>query len=176
MAEFGSWSLIVAVVLSFYSFAAGALALWRGSSADRLAETSRRAGIACFIAVAASAMVLVISVLNNDFSLAYIRDHSNIALPTAYKFAALWSGQEGSLVFWALLLSAYAFVVRVRHKVDVKLTAYASVILAAIQFFFLLLINQAAHPFALVAGPAPADGRGLNVLLQYPEMVIHPPM
>src|SRR3954465_6987531 len=164
MAQFGSFALIVAVVLSFYSFAAGALALWRGSSADRLAETSRRAGIATFIAVAASAMVLVISVLNNDFSLAYIRDHSNIALPTAYKFAALWSGQEGSLLFWALLLSAYAFVVRIRHKVDVKLSAYASVILATVQVFFLLLLNFAARPFALVAGTPPSEGNGLNPL------------
>ena len=176
MATFGSWSLILALVLSFYAFFAGALALIRGSAADRLGETARRAGIATFIAVAAAAVVLVVSVLNNDFSLAYIRDHSNIALPVPYKFAALWSGQEGSLVFWALLLSAYGFVVRVRHKVDVKLSAYASVILAAAQFFFLLLINFAAHPFAVVAGTPPADGNGLNVLLQYPEMVIHPPM
>ena len=176
MAEFGSWTLILALVLSFYAFFAGALALIRGSAADRLAETARRAGIATFIAVVASAMVLVISVINNDFSLAYIRDHSNIALPTAYKFAALWSGQEGSLLFWALLLSAYAFVVRVRHRVDVKLSAYASVILAGVQFFFLLLIQFRAHPFALVSGPVPQDGHGLNILLQYPEMVIHPPM
>src|SRR3954449_7833382 len=148
MATFGSWSLILALVLSFYAFAAGLMALIAGPRADRLAETARRAGIATFIAVTAAAAVLVISVLNNDFSLAYIRDHSNIALPTPYKFAALWSGQEGSLLFWALLLSAYAFVVRLKHRVDVKLTAYASVILAAVQFFFLLLIQFAAHPFS----------------------------
>src|SRR5882757_9643146 len=176
MAQFGSFALILALVLSFYTLFAGALALFRGAAADRLAETARRAGIATFIAVVAAAVALVVSVLNNDFSLAYIRDHSNIALPTAYKFAALWSGQEGSLLFWALLLSAYAFVVRIRYRIDVKLTAYASVILAGVQFFFLLLINFAAHPFAVVAGTPPADGNGLNPLLQYPEMVIHPPM
>ncbi|MCU1310398.1 MAG: cytochrome c assembly protein, partial [Candidatus Angelobacter sp.] len=176
MAQFGSFALILALLLSFYTLFAGALALFRGPAADRLAETARRAGIATFIAVLAAAVALVISVLNNDFSLAYIRDHSNIALPTAYKFAALWSGQEGSLLFWALLLSAYAFVVRIRYRIDVKLTAYASVILAGVQFFFLLLINFAAHPFAVVAGTPPADGNGLNPLLQYPEMVIHPPM
>src|SRR3954471_11657957 len=158
MATFGSWTLILALVFSFYAFAAGLMALVVGTRGDRLAETARRAGIATFIAVAASAMVLVISVLNNDFSLAYIRDHSNIALPTAYKFAALWSGQEGSLLFSALLFSAYAFVVRTRHKVDVKLSAYASVILAAVQFFFLLLVNFAAHPFSVVAGTVPQDG------------------
>src|SRR3954471_16318685 len=152
MADFGSFALILALVFSFYAFAAGAMALVVGPRADRLAETARRAGIATFIAVLAVAGVLVVSVLNNDFSLVYIRDHSNIALPTAYKFAALWSGQEGSLVFWALLLPAYAFVVRIKYRIDVKLTAYASVILAGVQFFFLLLINFAAHPFALVPG------------------------
>ena len=61
-------------------------------------------------------------------------------------------------------------------KVDVTLTAYASTILAGIQIFFLLLLNFAAPPFALVQGQQPADGFGLNPLLQYPEMVIHPPM
>ena len=180
MAQFGSFALILALVLSFYSLFAGMLALFLSARGDRradlLAETARRAGIAIFFSVTSAALALVISVLNNDFSLAYIRDHSNIALPAPYKIAALWSGQEGSLVFWAWLLSTYALVVRFRHKVDVQLTAHASVILAAVQFFFLLLINFAAHPFAQVPGAAPADGNGLNPLLQYPEMVIHPPM
>ena len=182
MASFGSFALILALLLSLYSFVVGAMALykWRAGAtnvgADRLLETARRAGIATFVHVTCAATALVVSVFRNDFSLAYIRDHSNIALPAPYKFAALWSGQEGSLLFWAWLLSCYAFVVRFRHKVDVRLTAYASVVLAAVQVFFLLLLNFAAHPFSLVVGDVPADGRGLNPLLQYPEMVIHPPM
>lgn len=180
MAVFGSFALILGLVLSFYALFAGTLALVlqaRGNlNAEKLGETARRAGIAIFVAVGAAASALVISVLRNDFSLVYIRDHSNIDLPTAYKFAALWSGQEGSLLFWALLLSAYATVVRVRHKVDVKLSAYAGTILAGVQCFFLLLINFVARPFSLTPGATPQDGNGLNPLLQYPEMVIHPPM
>src|SRR6185437_10086283 len=54
--------------------------------------------------------------------------------------------------------------------------AYASTILSAIQIFFLLLLVFAAPPFAIAPGPLHADGFGLNPLLQYPEMVIHPPM
>jgi cytochrome c-type biogenesis protein CcmF len=80
------------------------------------------------------------------------------------------------LLLWAWLLATYGFVLRLRHKVDVRLTAYASTILAGVQVFFLLLLNFAAPPFALVEGAPPADGFGLNPLLQYPEMVIHPPM
>ena len=56
-----------------------------------------------------------------------------------------------------------------------KLYAYAGAILAAIQVFFLAVLNFAAPPFALLPGAIPDDGNGLNPLLQYPEMVIHPP-
>ncbi len=88
----------------------------------------------------------------------------------------MWSGQEGSLLLWAWLLTAYGFVLRLRHRVDVRLTAFASTILAGIQVFFLLLLNFAAPPFAIQPGPVAQDGFGLNPLLQYPEMMIHPPM
>ncbi len=184
MPAFGSFALIVALVLSAYNLLAGAVALRQlatgrhgAVSPERLAETARRAGIASFIAVSCAAFALVWAAFTNDFSVAYITDHSNRALPVAYKFAALWSGQEGSLLLWAWLLAGYGFVLRIRHKVDVKLTAYASTILAGIQVFFFLLINFAATPFSLMpGGQIPPDGNGLNPLLQYPEMVIHPPM
>src|SRR5215510_12044757 len=172
----GSFCLLWGLVLAAYCFVAGIVALVsRHPAAGRLGETARRAGMASFIAVAVSALALVWAALNDDFSLAYIHGHSNRALPTAYKVAALWSGQEGSLLFWALLLSAYGFVLRLRHKVDQRLTAYASVVLAGIQIFFLLLVNVAGIPFGVMDRVA-ADGNGLNPLLQYPEMVIHPPM
>ena len=107
-------------------------------SPERLADTARRAGIAGFLAVTAAAFALVWSVFTNDFSITYIMEHSNRALPGAYKFSALWSGQEGSLLLWAWLLGTYGFVLRLTHKTDVKLYAYAGTILAGIQVFFLL--------------------------------------
>ena len=177
MPEFGSFSLLLALCLSLYSFVAGALALLRpGLSGERLGETARRAGIAIFAAVTVAAAVLVIATFQNDFSIAYIMHHSNRDLPAPYKFAALWSGQEGSLLFWSFLLATYGLVLRLRHKVDLRLVAHASMIIAAVQVFFLLLLNFAANPFAMTAGTPPPDGNGLNPLLQYPEMVIHPPM
>jgi len=179
MPLFGSFALLLALLLSAYCMVFGAIALRQqaiGMPSDRLAETTRRAGIAIWVAVAGAGFALVWAALNNDFSVAYILHHTNRDLPLPYKFAALWSGQEGSLLFWAFLLSTYGLVLRLRHKVDVKLTAYASTILAAVQLFFLSLLNFAARPFSLVAGNIPPDGNGLNPLLQYPEMVIHPPM
>ena len=150
-------------------------------SPERLADTARRAGIAGFVAITGAAFALVWAVFANDFSITYILEHSNRALPGAYKFSALWSGQEGSLLLWAWLLGVYGFVLRLTHKTDVRLYAYAGTILAAVQVFFLAILNFAAPPFSLLpgyvpGGPVPADGNGLNPLLQYPEMVIHPPL
>jgi len=177
MSQIGSFALLLALALCAYSFLAGLLALViKGPGAGRLGETARRAGIASFAIVFLAAVVLVVAAFQNDFSIAYIFHHSNRDLPAPYKFATLWSGQEGSLLFWALLLSAYGLVLRLRYKTDVRLFAYASVIIAAVQVFFLLLLNFAANPFGVMQGSLPADGNGLNPLLQYPEMVIHPPM
>ncbi len=185
MPAFGSYALLLAFALSAYTLVAGGVALrrlatgaGRGSAIapERLAETARRAGIASFVAVTGGAFALVWAAFTNDFSVSYVLHHSNRDLPGPYKFAALWSGQEGSLLLWAWLLAAYGFVLRLRHRTDVKLFAYASTILAGIQLFFLLLLNFVAPPFALVGGTVPQDGFGLNPLLQYPEMVIHPPM
>src|ERR1039458_737533 len=115
MPQIGSFTLLLALSLAVYSFAAGALALYRKD--DRLGETARRAGIACWAAVTVASMALVIAAFGNDFSVSYIMHHSNRDLPLAYKFAALWSGQEGSLLFWAWLLSSYALVLRLRSPV-----------------------------------------------------------
>ncbi|HXW88944.1 MAG TPA: heme lyase CcmF/NrfE family subunit [Terriglobales bacterium] len=177
MSLIGSFALLVALALAAYCLLAGAVALTRQTAGSaRLGETARRAGIATFAAVLLAAIVLVVAAFRNDFSIAYIFHHSNRDLSAPYKFATLWSGQEGSLLFWSLLLSAYGLVLRLRYKTDPRLFAYASVLLAAVQVFFLLLLNFAAHPFAIMQGSLPADGNGLNPLLQYPEMVIHPPM
>lgn len=177
MAELGSYSLLLALALGIYAFVAGIVALARkGDAYDRLGETARRAGIAIFGAVALAAAVLVTATFQNDYSISYILHHSNRDLPIPYKFAVLWSGQEGSLLFWTLLLSTYGLVLRLRHKVDTRLVGYASVVISAVQIFFLLLVNIAANPFAMTVGNIPPDGNGLNPLLQYPEMVIHPPM
>ena len=113
MATFGSFALLIALALAAYNLLAGAVALRLLAtgqpapiSPERLADTARRAGIAGFVAVTAAAFALIWSVFTNDFSITYILEHSNRALPGAYKFSALWSGQEGSLLLWAWLLAS----------------------------------------------------------------------
>src|ERR1700733_7539246 len=179
MPEFGSFCLLLGLVLAFYTLVAGTFSLWRAAQltgsgdshalalASKLQETARRAGIASFIAVTCAAFALVWAAFTNDYSISYILHHTNRELATAYKFSALWSGQEGSLLLWSWLLATYGLVVRLRHRVDVRLSGYASTILSSAQVFFLLLLNFAAPPLALEPGELALSGFGLNPLLQY---------
>ena len=177
MAELGSFVLLLALALSAYSFLAGLIALIRKQpGSERLSETARRAGIASFGAVFMGAVVLVTSAFRNDFSISYIFHHSNRDLPLPYKFATLWSGQEGSLLFWSLLLAGLwtgtpAASQNRRASVCSCVGGHcrgASFLSAAAEF-----CRQA---FCASCKAVPPDGNGLNPLLQYPEMVIHPPM
>jgi cytochrome c-type biogenesis protein CcmF len=128
---------------------------------------------------------LVYLFFSDSYWVSYVVAHSNRDLSTFYKFAALWSGQEGSLLFWSFLLAIYVFsALFVYRNKNGELMPYVGVVLAGVQIFFLTLNNFVASPFKVLATPGVngaleiftrADGNGLTPLLQYPEMVIHPP-
>ncbi len=119
--------------------------------------------------------------MTGDMRMAYVASHTNHAMPTFYKFAAWWGGQEGSLLFWSWILSTYGAVVvltsRGKHRV---LMPWVVAILSTVQLFFLTLNAFVVSPFQVLAldkvVTSVPDGMGLNPLLQYWAMVIHPPM
>ncbi len=156
----------------------GLLALFnRDAASARLGETARRAGIASF--AGRPARRYRPGDCRVQRRLLYRLHFFITAIATCLPHTnspCCGSGQEGSLLFWSLLLAGYGFVLRLRYKTDQRLFAHASIVIAAVQVFFLLILNFAAHPFAVMQGGVPPDGSGLNPLLQYPEMVIHPPM
>ena len=181
---FGSFALLLALLAAVYAFVAGIFGII--TRRTLLTKSAQHAGMAVFGLVTLAVASLEYFFFTNDFSLAYVAEHSNSALPWFYKFAALWSGQEGSLLWWSWLLSIYAFLAlflnRKRHP---ELMPYVGVTLAGVQIFFLILNNFVAAPFKVLGSMDPAgamrvarisEGSGLNPLLQYPEMVIHPPM
>lgn len=180
----GSFALILALLAAAYALVAGIIGI--RTRRPLLIKSARNAGLAIFPLVTIAVASLVTLFFQNNFSMAYVVEHSNRALPGFYKFAALWAGQEGSLLFWSWLLSIYAFIALfINRKKHPELMPYVGVILGGIQLFFLVLNNFVASPFALVgaigATGAPhvlalADGHGLTPLLQYSEMDIHPPM
>jgi len=181
---FGSFALILAFTCSVYTVVAGIAGI--RTRHPLLLKSAAQSGIAACILITIATVCLVYLFLADDFSLAYVAGHSNRDLETFYKVAALWSGQEGSLLFWSWLLSLYAFALLVANRgKHPELMPYVTVIVAGVQCFFLILNVFVASPFQVLGTigaegasqlMAAADGRGLNPLLQYPEMVIHPPM
>jgi cytochrome c-type biogenesis protein CcmF len=183
MDVFGSFSLLLAFVCAVYAFIGGMFAI--RTRHPLLIKSTRQAGIATCVLIFLATLSLEYLLFSDNFSMAYVVSHSNRDLSTFFKFAALWAGQEGSLLFWSTLLSVYVLSVLVvyRHK-NGELMPYVGVILAGVQIFFLTLNNFVENPFKTLASVGPGgalapfvrmDGNGLNPLLQYPEMVIHPP-
>jgi cytochrome c-type biogenesis protein CcmF len=166
--------LCSALILAVFGMAIG---YWGGATRNaKLAASSTNAVYAVAGLVALAAAILWYGLLTDQFQVSYIWNHSERALPTFYKFAALWGGQAGSLLFWTLILSAYSTitVARNRNRLQV-LMPYVNGTLLATSTFFLTLLVFAANPFDQVSF-VPADGRGLNPLLQNYWMVIHPVM
>jgi cytochrome c-type biogenesis protein CcmF len=121
-------------------------------------------------------LVLEIAFVRSDFRYALVGSHSSTTTPLFYRITAMWSSQEGSLLLWVWLLSLWSSValVSVRRKLAL-ITPWATAVLLSFGLFFLSLDAFLANPFKL-ASPVPAQGVGLEPLLQHPSMIIHPPM
>jgi cytochrome c-type biogenesis protein CcmF len=170
--QLGQAALVVCLGLSLYAAGAGAVAA--RSRRRRLAVSAANALLATFAASAAASLVLVVALLEHDFSFTYVADHTSRALPTLYTLSAFWGGQEGSLLLWLLVLSGYsAGAVLLNRRTALDLVAWVVPVLGAVAAFFSFLLVAVASPFT--TQPAPPDGLGLNPSLQNPYMLAHPP-
>ena len=118
----------------------------------------------------------MVSFVANDFSVLYVAENSNSALPLQYRIAAVWGGHEGSLLLWVLMLNVWTLAVAAfsRH-LPLPVIARILAVMGLVSVGFLLFTLITSNPFERLL-PAAADGRDLNPLLQDPGMVIHPPM
>jgi cytochrome c-type biogenesis protein CcmF len=170
-------------VCAVYAFVGGIAAIL--TRHPLLVKSTRQAGMATCGLIFLATFCLEYLFFTDNFSIAYVVSHSNRDLSTFYKVAALWSGMEGSLLFWSFLLAIYVLSVLIAYRnKNGELMPYVGVVMAGVQMFFLMLNNFVESPFKALATPGAngvlsyftrADGNGLNPLLQYPEMVIHPP-
>ncbi len=183
MDTIGSFALLLAFCLCLYSIVASLAGRWSGRPA--LEASGERALRAMWLSVTVAIAALWALLLKDDFGMAYVAGHSNRAMPAIYKMSALWSGQEGSLLLWSWLLASYSFAaVWINRRHLPGLQAYIIAGLMAVEAFFLTLNVFVASPFAVLGAKtaagitpfAPPDGNGMNPLLQYPAMAIHPPM
>lgn len=171
----GSVSITVALVVAIYSMVAGFVGARR--SIPELADSARNGVLLFAVLVTTAVLCLVYGLVTRDFSLSLVANHSSRDLPFfPYTFTALWSGQNGSLLFWSWILSLYGTVVMlVRWKSDRTLMPYVASVIMLVQTFFAFMLTFVASPF-LKMETIPADGAGLNPILQHPLMAIHPPL
>lgn len=155
------------------------LLLGLAGAVRRTPELSRSAANAASVQAALLTVVvagLAAGFLARDFSIQFVADHSSSAMPTGLTLAALWGGQEGSLLFWTWAMSLFAAVATRRMlTADGVVGPHGIAVLSGLQLFFLGVLVFTSSPFSRLVA-APAEGRGLNPLLWDSGMQIHPPL
>src|SRR3954469_25046407 len=174
MATLGTFLLLASFVVASYALSSSVVgARWRSR---RLIES----GVGAFYLVSAlmtvASVIIVHAFVTGTFTIKYVQRYSETAQPLAYKFASYWGGLDGSIMFWVFLLSVFGTVAvatnRERHR---ELIPWVVAVVSATEMFFLFLMVIHNNPFSTFTAQAPAEGKGLNPLLQNFYMAIHPP-
>ncbi|HEX7734485.1 MAG TPA: heme lyase CcmF/NrfE family subunit [Ktedonobacteraceae bacterium] len=172
--DLGSIALILALGFAVYTMIAAVLGAVY--NLPRLVISAKRSTLVVTFFMLLAAAALVISFLIHDFSVVYVADQSNRSMPWYFVAAAFYSGQEGSLLYWGLMLSVFsALFLLTSRRVPAALMPYILATLMGIETFFTLMLATVSSPFVRFPHAAPADGAGLNPLLRDPGMLVHPP-
>ncbi|HXH28926.1 MAG TPA: heme lyase CcmF/NrfE family subunit [Candidatus Polarisedimenticolia bacterium] len=173
MADLGTVSLLLGLVVCGWAILASYNG-WRTQSGS-LILSGERAVYATWGLVGLAIVSLEYCIFTDQFDLEYVASYSNRTLDPRYKFAALWGGQSGSILFWLFILLTYAGVVLLlNRRRNRPLMPLVTTTFAFVSLFFLLLVNFMTRPFVRLAF-TPVDGNGMNPQLQNPFMSIHPP-
>ena len=179
MENIGSLAILLAFCFAVYAVLASLAGRWM--KRPFLILSAERAVYSIWALLTVAAGLLVYSLITGDFRLAYVAAHSNRTMTNIYKFTSWWGGQEGSLLLWSWLLATYSSVLVYQNRRKFReMMPYVTAVLMTVETFFLILISFVEKPFnVLMSGKGVVDvgdGQGLNPLLQYWTMVIHPPM
>jgi len=174
MTLLGHLSLWLAFLVGLW----GAITGFVGGAQRRvdLQQSARHATFALCVALLVAVIALEVAIFRHDFSVAYVAGRTSRNLPTFYLWSSLYSGQEGSLLFWAAVLSLFGVLVQIltsrRHRVYLP---YVAAVTSLVATFFVSVMLFSANPFQRLPF-TPLDGNGMNPQLQNPGMVFHPPM
>src|SRR5262245_6751575 len=174
MASLGSFILLATFVAASYALAASI------AGARRRSTTLIESGVSAFYLTAGlltvASAVIVQAFINHDYTIKYVQRTSDEVQPLAYRIASYWGGLDGSILFWVFLLSVFGSVAvaanRTRHR---ELIPWVVAVIAATEMFFVFIMVVHNNPFDTFLTSAPAEGKGLNPLLQNFYMAIHPP-
>jgi cytochrome c-type biogenesis protein CcmF len=184
MANFGNFCILFALCLAIFAFIAALIGA--SQRMNRFIQSAERAAYAAAGCVSLAFFTLCYLLISDDFSIAHVANSSSRTLPLLYKIAAIWGGHDGSMLLWvfftAILCALVVYQNRSRNR---DMMPYVLAVLMVNLSFFLALNLFVSNPFkqlmqllpdGSVQSFLPADGRGLNPLLQYWAMVIHPPI
>ncbi len=171
--ELGTGIVYAILIAAAYTFA---VALAAGRGRPRLLQAARLGAYSTSGLVLFAVLLLSYAFVSHDFRIRYVAHYSDRRMSTAYLLTSLWGGQDGSLLWWSLLLSGYvtACVAWLKGRYR-ELQPYVIATLMVIVGFFAMLMLFAANPFETSIAGARPDGEGLNPLLQNYWMIIHPP-
>ncbi len=173
IAEIGQFALILALLIATVQMIVPLIGAHRGDAA--LMRLGSTAALAQFVLITISFAALMYLFITSDFSVASVARNSHSTKPLLYKISGVWGNHEGSMLLWALILAFFgAMVAMFSHNLPAGLRARVLAVQASIGVAFLLFIIITSNPFMRL-DPAPADGRGLNPLLQDPGLAFHPP-
>ncbi|HLZ08940.1 MAG TPA: cytochrome c biogenesis protein CcsA, partial [Chloroflexota bacterium] len=174
MADLGSIALLLALAAAAYGIVASAFGAFRRNIP--LTRSGRNACLVVTGLILVAAVSLIDAFVTHDFSVQYVAEHSSREMSLPLTIASFYSGQEGSLLYWATALSVFVGIVVLQNRRrNVRLMPYVIAILLSIEAFFLLMLNFVSSPFTRLPFTAP-NGVGLNPLLEDPGMLIHPPV
>lgn len=172
--ELGQFALVLALLLAGAQAVFGLLGPHLGN--QRFMAVVRPAVAGQFVLISTSVAVLISAFVNFDFSVLYVAQNSNSALPTFYRVAAMWGAHEGSLLLWGWILALWTLAVAIfSRNLPPSFASRVMGVLGVVSFGFLLFTLYTSNPFERLL-PAPADGRDLNPVLQDPALAVHPPL
>jgi cytochrome c-type biogenesis protein CcmF len=172
--EIGQFALILALSMAICQTVIPLVGAHRGDAA--MMGVARTAATGHFLFTAVAFGCLIYAFLTDDFSVLYVANHSQLALPTIYKVSAVWGAHEGSLLLWIVLLAAWTVAVaRFSSELPEAFGARVIGVLGFLSVGFLLFALLTSNPFDRLI-PAAVDGGDLNPLLQDLGLAIHPPL
>ena len=174
MASLGSYILLATFVVAAYALAACV------AGARRRSRTLIDSGVGAFYLTAGlmtvASTIILQAFITGNFAIKYVQHYSETAQPLIYKITSYWGGLDGSIMFWVFLLSVFGtFAVATNRERHRELIPWVVAVIAATEMFFIFIMVVHNNPFDTYLAATPADGKGLNPLLQNFYMAIHPP-
>ena len=173
--ELGNFSLMLALALSLGLAIFPALGVRTQNVVFMRTGSSLALGI--FFFMLGSFFCLLHAFVNDDFTVTYVANNSNTALPLPYKISAIWGAHEGSFLLWTLIMSGWTLAVAIFNRsLTMDITARVLAVLGGLNVGFLAFLLFASNPFERSLPFHPQDGADLNPLLQDFGLIVHPPM